>query len=164
MGKIGHIEAPPALRRRRKAAYCIASWVLVAAWAFLIWYVSAHTGAEVDNDFGLVTQLKQMLYDFAAPILGSGIDVSAAGHFFEYFVLGALLVNGLACHLDLSAALPLSVALASAYGVFDEFHQFYVPGRSCDPLDWAVDTVAVVAAAALCAFAFRSPSEKSTSK
>lgn len=164
METIEHTDAPFALRRGRGVAYCALSWTLVVAWALLIWFVSAHTGAEVDNDLGIVTQLKRALYDLAAPIMGSGVDVSAVGHFFEYFVLGALLVNALASHFDLSAALPLSVALASAYGVLDEFHQFYVPGRSCDPLDWAVDTAAVVIAAALCAFVFRSPNEKSTSK
>lgn len=37
-------------------------------------------------------------------------------------------------------AVVLAVVLASAYGITDEIHQIFVPGRMCDPLDWAVDT------------------------
>jgi VanZ family protein len=33
------------------------------------------------------------------------------------------------------------VLLTSAYGIIDEFHQFFVAGRSCDPFDWAADTL-----------------------
>ena len=35
----------------------------------------------------------------------------------------------------------LAVLLASLYGVSDEVHQAYVPGRSADMLDWVADTV-----------------------
>jgi VanZ family protein len=29
---------------------------------------------------------------------------------------------------------------ASLYGASDEFHQYFVPPRSCDPFDWLSDT------------------------
>lgn len=35
----------------------------------------------------------------------------------------------------------LAVLLASAYGIFDEVHQAFVPGRHSDPLDWVANTV-----------------------
>lgn len=34
----------------------------------------------------------------------------------------------------------VTVVFASLYGVTDEVHQIFVPGRFCDPLDWLVDT------------------------
>lgn len=34
-----------------------------------------------------------------------------------------------------------AVALASLYGVTDELHQLFVPGRMCDPADWLTDTL-----------------------
>ena len=33
-----------------------------------------------------------------------------------------------------------AVAVASVYGVTDELHQYFVPGRSCDVRDWMADT------------------------
>ncbi|MDR0403332.1 MAG: VanZ family protein [Treponema sp.] len=35
----------------------------------------------------------------------------------------------------------LCVLFTSAYGIIDELHQFFVPGRSCDPFDWIADTL-----------------------
>ncbi len=34
----------------------------------------------------------------------------------------------------------LALALSSAYGVSDEVHQHWVPGRTTDVLDWTADT------------------------
>jgi VanZ family protein len=42
----------------------------------------------------------------------------------------------------------LAVVLASAYGVTDELHQAFVPGRVPDPADWLVDTAGAYAGAA----------------
>ena len=40
----------------------------------------------------------------------------------------------------------LSILLASAYGVSDEIHQSYVPGRNSDAWDWLADTLGASAA------------------
>lgn len=37
-----------------------------------------------------------------------------------------------------------SIALTSAYAVTDELHQLFVEGRSCQMLDWAIDTAGAV--------------------
>jgi VanZ family protein len=34
----------------------------------------------------------------------------------------------------------LCVLFTSLYGLLDEFHQSFVPGRSCDIFDWIADT------------------------
>ena len=36
----------------------------------------------------------------------------------------------------------LTVLLVSIYGALDELHQLYIPGRSCDIMDWTADTLA----------------------
>jgi VanZ family protein len=38
----------------------------------------------------------------------------------------------------------MAVALASAYGITDELHQLFVPGRVSDPVDWLVDTLGAI--------------------
>jgi VanZ family protein len=40
----------------------------------------------------------------------------------------------------LAKAIMLAFLITSAYGASDEFHQSFVPNRSCDVLDWAADT------------------------
>ncbi|MDO4854768.1 MAG: VanZ family protein [Coriobacteriia bacterium] len=51
----------------------------------------------------------------------------------------------------MSLRLPLlAMVLASLYGISDEFHQIFVPQRSCDPADWAVDTIAALIGALIC--------------
>lgn len=36
------------------------------------------------------------------------------------------------------------VCFVSCYGIIDEIHQSYVPGRSCSVFDWCADTVGAV--------------------
>ena len=79
-----------------------------------------------------------------AAVLGPGVDlVSSLGHFCEYLVFGALLTRAVGVDRERSLAVAFAAAViaASAYGVTDELHQLFVPGRMCDPADWLVDTV-----------------------
>lgn len=71
------------------------------------------------------------------------------GHFVLYAVLGTLYLLALPRTEPRWRALVLAVMLASAYGVTDEFHQHFVPGRMPDVMDWAVDTAGAAAAVIL---------------
>jgi len=42
-----------------------------------------------------------------------------------------------------------SIIIASLYGISDEFHQYFVPGRSSDVWDWVADTLGAVIAVSL---------------
>ncbi len=35
----------------------------------------------------------------------------------------------------------IAVAIVSAYGIIDEYHQSFVPGRDASVFDWAADTI-----------------------
>ena len=48
---------------------------------------------------------------------------------------------------SLPATVGLAILLASGYGAVDEFHQHYVPNRTCDFMDWLADTLGASAAA-----------------
>jgi VanZ family protein len=70
--------------------------------------------------------------------------VRSSAHFVEFFVLVWLLHRALT---KLTALSPLSsvacaVASASGYGLLDEVHQRFVPGRSASPVDWGIDVMA----------------------
>lgn len=73
---------------------------------------------------------------------GLPVDVAAiAGHLLAYAVLATLIrlaIGGIAS--DWRADL-VAIALATIYGVTDEFHQSFVPGRDASPIDLGVDLV-----------------------
>jgi VanZ family protein len=81
-------------------------------------------------------------------------------HFSGYLGLAFLLValRQVSMPLDrrkLAIIVATAVALASAYGVFDEITQIPV-GRDCSLLDWVADTSGAVVGALLAAAAFSS--------
>jgi VanZ family protein len=102
------------------------------AWAGLIFFLSA------------LSKLPEQLFVF------DGVDkVFHAG---AYGVLALLLLLALPAGGSRDRAALIAVALASVYGASDEFHQYFVPGRSCDVFDWLADS----GGAALAVGAFRS--------
>ena len=72
------------------------------------------------------------------------------GHGMLYCVFGWLLAYGLrrGQNLSLPKSVILAILIASAYGASDEFHQQFVPNRTCDVFDWTADTLGASAAAA----------------
>lgn len=67
-----------------------------------------------------------------------------AEHFVVYFVLGVLLSIAMRMR-----SARWSTAAGCAYGITDEFHQHFVPGRSADVPDLLVDFAAVAVGVAL---------------
>ncbi len=105
----------------------------------------------------------QMAIIFAAssiPDLGTlpGGVSDSSGHSIGYAILGALLLRALA-HGRLSGVTwgraLAAFLLASLYGVSDEAHQAFVPGRFPDPLDLLADSVGAAVAVTLCLAAAR---------
>ena len=71
-----------------------------------------------------------------------------AVHWTLFSVQCWLIARALGPKLSLPATVVLAIVLASAYGATDEFHQRYVPNRTCDFMDWVADTLGASAAAA----------------
>ncbi len=81
-------------------------------------------------------------------IPGGFSDKSA--HASEYAVLGLLLARALAGPRWLSITFPpvaAAVVLATAYGVSDEWHQLFVPGRDFEVRDMMADAAGASVAA-----------------
>ena len=127
----------------------ILAWGLVALVACLIFYMSAKTGEQLDHNSGFLSTVKAWLAQCVAELFGHPVDVSPIGHFTEYFVFGAALFNALRLHFSIPHCAWAAIALASAYGITDEIHQIFVPTRTCDPMDWIVDTCAAACAVGL---------------
>jgi VanZ family protein len=79
-------------------------------------------------------------------------------HFIAYFVLAGTI----GFWFSLSwwqnrrfSAFFISIAAASAYGVIDEIHQYFVPGRDCNVWDWIADTIGAVLGGLALLFLYR---------
>lgn len=132
------------------------SWVLVVAWACFIFFMSSNTGSDLSEGTSFISHIYQALKDLQTQVLGPDSDaINSIAHFCEYTVFGALWANALRCHMPLRRACLLALALTSLYGVTDEFHQLFVPGRMCDPIDWLVDTAGGTLGAGLAYLALR---------
>jgi hypothetical protein len=75
-----------------------------------------------------------------------------AAHFLEFLILALFMIRA----LNGAFGRPLSLGMAFAafvvclaYGILDEFHQLFVPGRVADPIDLATDATGAAAACAL---------------
>ena len=62
-------------------------------------------------------------------------------HAAAYAVMGWLAWQAIVHHRPARGALLLAALFCSGYGVSDEWHQSFVPGRDADPFDWLADTI-----------------------
>ncbi len=81
-----------------------------------------------------------------------------AAHFAEYMILSVLLYRALrgARRWDLRAA-ALAFTIAGIYSMSDEFHQWFVPGRTAAATDCLIDMSGAAAGQGLLAARARSP-------
>lgn len=74
-------------------------------------------------------------------------------HLLGYFLLTFLLSNALYFQNKnkMFKRFPISTALliAAFYGMVDELHQLFIPGRLCDFYDWTADVTGALAAGVL---------------
>ena len=112
------------------------SLLLALAWMAVLFYLSHQPSLD-------------------APMLFPGQD--KLFHALAYGVLGFLLLGSRAPATDGFPALQIrsSILIASLYGISDEFHQYFIPGRSADAWDWVADTLGAVIAVSLLAWLIR---------
>ena len=70
-------------------------------------------------------------------------------HFTAYFILAVLLNISLLIQnkfkLLKAKASQAVLLIIAVYAALDELHQLFIPGRSCDILDWTADMAAAIA-------------------
>ena len=94
---------------------------------------------------------------FAMSSLSSKPDVLGGvgdytGHFAGYTILAVLTMRGFARGTwrgVTGLAAVQAVVMSSLYGITDEFHQSFVPGRTSSVADWGVDTLAACVGAGI---------------
>jgi len=105
------------------ALRAVVGWTAVAGWMALIFWLSSMSNTGLPSAWG------------------------SPAHFTSYAVLGALCVLTLGPAVSVERAIGLAVLISSAYGVTDEIHQSFVPGRVPDVADWGFDSLGALAGA-----------------
>ncbi len=101
----------------------IRAWLPAILWAGTIFFLSAQSSLP--------------------PIAPSVPNFDKVEHFGTYGLLGILVIDAVrrSSTLTLPKAVLVAILITSAYGASDEFHQRFVPNRSCDVWDWTADTI-----------------------
>ena len=110
-------DAPTTSNAATSTLRRVALWMLVVAWAGVIFWFSTKPGTQIPGRF------------------------SEIGHLGEYFVFGVLLYSALRTDLTPARAAAIAIIVASCYGMSDEFHQHFVFMRTPDVVDWGTDTI-----------------------
>lgn len=100
--------------------------MLSLLWMGFIFYLSSLTGSDL-SDFPKISDV--------------------LGHGALYFILGSLLYLSFSRHAG-----KWTVLIAALFGLSDEFHQSFVPGRTPEVKDFLVDTLAALAAVLIIKF------------
>lgn len=104
-------------------------------WMLLIFFVSHQNNENLENPVNWFSQLLENL--------NIAIPFDKVAHFGVYGILG----------ITAFIAWPKSplkaIAVCVAYGLSDEIHQMFIPGRSCDPWDWLADSLGACVAVLL---------------
>jgi len=127
----------------------IFSWLLVILWAGLIFLISSSS-----DPYAL---LPAKVFQWISKSLFQGIQltkvVGLLGHIVQFGILAVLLVHALAWPEALSPKhVWLSIILSALYGLTDEIHQLFVPGRAFQWVDVLVDGLGILLGLSLYVF------------
>ena len=110
------------------------SWIITILGAILIFYLSSIPFAPGK----FATSSRSIIY-----------------HFVAFFLLaGFLLISSLKGKIN-TKIFSLSFGLLILYGILDELHQFFVPGRFCTLFDVGIDTAGILLASGIYFFRLR---------
>jgi len=121
----------------------IISWLLVIALMIFIYYFSDQRGVVSSNASNGVTKVIFDVFNLDSLFEFESFHsfVRKLAHFSVYAVLGVLVYNAIYCSFKTSYIniLIYSMILIGMCASFDEIHQLYVLGRSCEVRDVLID-------------------------
>ncbi|MBU2053202.1 MAG: VanZ family protein [Nanoarchaeota archaeon] len=100
------------------------SWAVTTIISIIIFTLSS---IAFEGGYGIATNTNSIIY-----------------HFTAFFFLGAFLLISLLEGKKSYSLLFLGIIIAIVYGITDEIHQFFVPGRYCSIFDASVDSIGVL--------------------
>jgi len=120
-------------------------YILVFAWMIVIFLLSNEPAVVSSGRSDLIVYAITTSFhsNMSQEIMTFLVRKSA--HITAYFILGVLIFNIVKDYKYKSIyAISISIGMAFLYAVSDEFHQSFVPGRSCELRDVIIDTTASI--------------------
>ena len=109
--------------------------ILVIIWMTIIFIMSSFNSTESSSQSNFIVDIVANIFHITNTSTLS-IIIRKLAHYTEYLILGILVMN---LNNNKSKSIYLSIIICLLYAISDEFHQFFVPGRSCQILDIAID-------------------------
>ena len=109
--------------------------ILVIIWMTIIFIMSSFNSTESSNQSNFIVEIIANIFNITNTHTLS-IIIRKLAHYTEYLILGILVIN---LNNNKSKSIYLSIIICLLYAISDEFHQSFVPGRSCQILDIAID-------------------------
>jgi VanZ family protein len=124
-------------------------WLPAIVWACVISSLSTDTFSADHTGRFIIPVLRGVFPHASYPsILLMHALIRKSAHFVEYFIFSVFLTHGLRGEergWKLRWAL-WAVGIAAGYAALDEFHQWFVPGRTASPWDALLDTTGAAVA------------------
>lgn len=132
--------------------------ILLSVWLIIIYLFSNQTGNESSSlSNGVLEKIVRIFneniseQDLLSICDALGLFIRKCAHLAEYLLLGLLFYN---CfyYLKITNKMNLSYSILTCmiYAITDEFHQFFIPGRSCNIFDFIIDSVGIILGVYLC--------------
>ncbi len=129
-------------------------WLFPISWMGVIFYFSHQPGLESAQTSGWLTNIVETIayiFNVSSTEVDLHLLVRKGAHFTEFAILGLLLFIALYFTREkLLSSSVIVLIIGVAYGTFDELHQLYIPGRSCQITDMLIDASGVLVAILLC--------------
>lgn len=107
-------------------------WLPALIWMVVIFGLSHQTGSDLNSYLPWFQRLMPWLNSFNI------------GHFVSYFILACLIWWAMASHRLIVSFIVVFICIL--YGITDEYHQSFIPGRTPDLLDIRNDTIGALLA------------------
>jgi VanZ family protein len=128
-------------------------WLFPVSWMGVIFYFSHQPGIESAQTSGWLANIVETIayvFNISSTEVELHLLVRKGAHFIEFAILGLLLFIALYFTREkLLSSSVIALVIGVVYGIFDELHQLFIPGRSCQVTDMLIDASGVLLAVLL---------------
>ena len=128
--------------------------VLLIAMMVIIFILSHQEGTQssnLSNTFAHKLNIQSNQWTEPSELkLFLGLNIQKYAHIFVYFLMGVFSFGAVCERKNIWLRPFIALIICYAYAVFDEFHQYFIPGRAAEFTDTLIDAIGLVTAIVIC--------------